>query len=472
MVHLPLPDTAAPPPASPEAAFDQGVELMQRGERQAAMIAFGEALAGDPSLAEAHINLGYLLEAEGDTVGAEKAYRQGLALDCGLKPAYLNLSALLADQGRLDEAEAVCRTLLQRDPENAGAWSNLGVIKLTAQADGQAEACLRQAMALAPDYWKAPFNLAYVLLRQGRWSEGWSHLESRPWYEAVGHALPFPRWRGGSPAGQRILLVPEAGHGDMIQFARYGAWLKAAGAIRVGCLCHPALARLFQRLEGLDEAYSLTDGLPDADWDAWVPPLSLPGCHGTTLAHLPNRVPYLSAAPEAIAHWHAPLAGLAGPRVGLVWKGNPRFENDRARTLPSLDTLAPLAAVPGIHWVSLQKGAGEEEAITHPPFPLFTCAESLTDFADTAALIAHLDLVITVDTAVAHLTGALGKPCWLLLPAFRPDWRWLKSGDESPWYPGVMRLFRQSPGEDWGRVIARVATALAEWLRQPRPPRA
>jgi hypothetical protein len=263
----------------------------------------------------------------------------------------------------------------------------------------------------------------------------------------------------------------------MIQFCRYAALAKSAGARRVAVLCHPALARLFTTLDGCDLAVPFDQALPDKDFDYWTPPLSLPGHFATRLDTIPASLPYLRPDPERAAHWASVLGRLPGQlKVGLVWKGNANFENDSERSLPSLATLAPLSSLPNtgstdgtnrLHFISLQKGAGEDEAAAPPPgLPLTHLGDQLTDFADTAALIAGLDLVISVDTAVAHLTGALGKPCWLLLPWYLPDWRWLQDRDDTPWYPGVMRLFRQPAMGDWGSVVAQVTQALRDRVEQ------
>jgi hypothetical protein len=245
----------------------------------------------------------------------------------------------------------------------------------------------------------------------------------------------------------------------MIQFCRYASLLKAQGAARIAVVCHPALKTLFATLSGVDEVFSLHDEVPKSAWDFWTPPLSLPYYCGTRIDNIPANIPYLSADPVKVATWRArlPASGLC---VGLAWKGNPRFENDKDRSLPSLDVLAPLGAVAGVHFVSLQKGPGEEEARCPPAgLSVLALGERIEDFSDTAAIIANLDLVISVDTAIAHLAGALGKPCWVLLPDYQTDWRWLSGRGDSPWYPG-MRLFRQPVGGGWGTVVAAVAAAL------------
>ncbi|MFZ3218780.1 MAG: glycosyltransferase family 9 protein, partial [Rhodoferax sp.] len=265
-----------------------------------------------------------------------------------------------------------------------------------------------------------------------------------------------------------ILVGYEGGHGDMIQFSRYVALLRAQGAARVGLLCHPALAALLGTLEGVDAVLAFDTAWPRTGWDWWVPVLSLPFLFATRLDSVPARIPYLRVPIDRRAVWRETVQRLCPQptlRVGLVWHGNPDFQNDDARSLPGLSALAPLWRVPGVQFVSLQKGRGEQEARTPPKEqPIGDVASGLQDFADTAAVVEQLDLVISVDTAVAHLSAALGTPCWLLLPAYMPDWRWLEGRDDSPWYPGVMRLFRQSPDQGWSPVVERVRAALAQRL--------
>jgi hypothetical protein len=332
----------------------------------------------------------------------------------------------------------------------------VGVLLACLQREAEAEHCYRTAMALAPDYKNAPFNLAYLLLRQGRFDEGWRAFEARDWYARLAAHFDLPRWHGELLHGKRLVIGFEGGHGDMIQFCRYCEQLKALGAARVGVVCHPGLAALFGSLRGADAIIPLDQPFDWADWDVWAAPLSLPLHFRTTVDTVPVALPYLASEPDRVARLAPLLAAAPGElKVGLVWKGNPRFENDAARSLPGFATLTPLLKVTGVRWFSLQKDEGElTTGITD-------LAPVIGDFADTAALIAGLDLVITVDTACAHLAGALGKPCWVLLPAWMPDWRWLADRADTPWYPHVMRLFRQRRDGAWDEVVTEVAAALA-----------
>lgn len=468
----PLRILAASLPDAP-ALFEQGVRLMLGGDAAAAESLFQQAAAAAPDLAEAHANLGYLQDLRGARDAAEASYRRALVLAPHTVETLLNLGGLLAQRMQLGEAETCYRQALALQPDNAQLWSNLGALCANLHRDEEAESCCRHAIALAPERPKARFNLSYLLLRQGRYEEGWACFESRDWYQALARRLVCPRWQGEPLAGQAVLLGYEAGHGDMIQFCRYAAELKARGAARVGLLCHPALKRLFATgLPAVDAVIAFDEPLPERGWDVWTPLMSCPLHCQTRLDSVPAALPYLLSQPAWVDDWQAALAASVLPgrvRVGLAWKGNPRFDNDADRSLDGLEVLAPLWRVPGVSFVSLQKGAGEDQA-RQPPLgqPLLDLGSQAQDFADLAAMVAGLDLVISVDTAVAHLAGALGKPCWLMLPWYQTDWRWLDERTDSPWYPGVMRLFRQREAGDWAPVVGQLAAALAEF--QPGVP--
>lgn len=446
------------------ALFAAGSDCLAGGDLAGAEALLCEALRLAPELAEAHANLALVRERQGQPEAAEASYRRALALAPRQSGILVNYAGLLAARRRHADAEALYLAALQADPGSVRAWTHLGVLLATGKREDEAEQCYRTALGLDPDAAEARFDLAYLLLRQGRYAEGWPCLEARDWYAPIERSLGLPRWQGEALAGKSLLIGLEAGHGDMIQFCRYVPLLKAAGARRVSVLCHPPLARLLRTLPGVDEVLAVGDPAPAESWDYWSPPLSLP-CHlQTRLETIPGRLPYLAAEPALVEAWAARMAAGAGLRVGLVWKGNPRFENDGERSLSSLHELAPLAGIPGLRFYSLQKGAGEAEA-SDPgrPFPIVDLGSRIADFTDTAAIIANLDLVISVDTAAAHLAGALGKPCWVLLPDYQTDWRWLAGRDDSPWYPGVVRLFRQPAGGGWSPVIAAVAAALGRF---------
>jgi len=314
---------------------------------------------------------------------------------------------------------------------------------------------------LDPAYAKAHINLAYLCLRQGRFEEGWEHYDRRTWQCDHASRVDAPRWDGRPLDGMSLLIGHEGGFGDAIQFSRYVEVLKRRGARRVSLLCPPPLERLFASLRGVDDVLSTDEPLPRRGWDAWTSLMSTPLHCKTRLDSIPGAEPYLRAEPAAAARWERTLPAT-GVRVGLAWHGNRKFENDAARSLPSLAALAPLAGVAGASFVSLQAEPVDGAARSiRDALALVEPACGAADFADTAAVIAGLDLVIAVDTAVAHLAGALGKPCWILLADQMTDWRWLADRDDTPWYPRA-RLFRQRTRGDWTGPVARVAEALAD----------
>ncbi|MBF0557812.1 MAG: tetratricopeptide repeat protein [Nitrospirae bacterium] len=448
--------------------FFKGNSCMAAGDDDGAESCFREALRLSPDFAEAYANLAFLLAKKGVPEEAERCYGRSIALNASCPQTYLNFGAFLAKQKRFEEADAAYSLAIMLNPQSPAAWSNRGVLYACMKREKEAEEFYRMALNLDNGYSEARFNLSYILLRQGRFEEGWYCLEARNWYGVQKGHLECPRWQGEVLTGKSLLIVIEKGHGDMIHFCRYAAVLKAQGVSQITLICHPALKTLFATLEGVDTVISYDEKVRVLGWDYWTPPLSIPYYCKTRIDSIPATLPYLKALPEQIAKWEPMLPG-DGIRVGLVWKGNPKFENDADRSIPGLSLLAPLWAVANVHFISLQKGAGEDEA-EHPPagLSLIHLGSRIKDFADAAAIVASLDLVICVDTAVAHLTGALGKPCWVLLPGYMTDWRWLTGRNDSPWYPGVMRLFRQREVGNWTAVIAEVGVALERFMQEQR----
>lgn len=465
-------------PDQAQALYAEGNRCLAAGDAAGAEECFLRALALEPAHAGGRANLGYLKESAGALDEAESHYRQALALMPDHAQLYLNLGALLLKRRQFEQAEVILRLAAEMAPTLPVAWNQLGMLLACVQREQEAEQCYRHALTLDPAHARTRFNLSYILLRQGRLREGWPLLDARWEFEQLPQFFDCPRWQGESLQGKALAIGVEAGQGDMIQFCRYTALLKARGAARIGVVCHPALQQLFTSLPGVDQVFRFDQPVPPGGWDYWTLPMSLPGLLDTRLDIIPAPIPYLAADPAQAAHWRAvlqaadPGTAAAPLRVGLAWKGNPDFENDADRSLPSLAVLAPLArlshaagATAAVQFISLQKGPGQHEADEQAaagadglrPLPL---GAQLRDFADTAALIVNLDLVISVDSAVAHLAGALGKPCWLLLPHYRCDWRWLTQRDDTPWYPGSTRLFRQAAAGDWAPVIEAVAAAL------------
>jgi Flp pilus assembly protein TadD len=505
--------------AAPEDAdlhYDLGLALARAGRTAEAAAAYREAVARAPAHAEAHNNLGVALAALCETEAAEECYRAALRHAPGLAAAEANLGALLCRVGRWDEAEEALRRALRAAPDVPAALNSLGTALAARRASAEAEECYRRALALDPAYAEAhnnlgtlleaegrfaeaeqalgaalrlrpdyaeaasnlgnvlvalgrldeaehayraalrlrpgeassEYNLGVALLSAGRLREGWAGYERR-WDRrgAARRELPAPLWKGEEIGGRILLVHAEQGLGDTIQFCRFLPLLRARHLIFE--VPRP-LARLLagQRVG----ARIVASGEPLPPFDLHCPLMSLPHRLGTTLETIPAG-PYLAADPGLVAAWAARLAALPGLKVGLVWAGNRDFAADARRSIdPAL--LAPLLGVPGATFVSLQLGA-------RAPAPaLADWTGEIEDFADTAGLVAALDLVIGVDTASVHLAGALGKPVWLL-NRFDSCWRWLRDRPDSPWYP-TLRQFRQASPGDWEGVIGAARAALIQ----------
>ena len=449
------------------ACLQRGFDLHRAGQMDAAEPCYRAALQRRPEFPAAWANLGLLRMAAGALDEAEQHQREALRLDPAFPGATLNLAVALQSRGRLQEAEAVYRDALRLGADAAQVHNNLGVLLRELGRVAEAEANCREALRLRPDMADAQANLAMVLLLTGRWAEAWPYYEAR-WrigdLAAARRAFAPPLWTGEQPvAGRTILLHAEQGFGDTLQFCRYAPLVAARGG-RVVLEVQPPLVRLLAGLRGIAQVVAQGDALPD--FDLHCPLMSLPRAFGTTPETVPGNVPYLAADPALADAWRDVLAALPGRRVGLVWAGSGRAwlahaaALDRRRSMRLAD-MAPLGSVRGCSFVSLQLGPPAAQ-LNEPPegLPVYDVADRLGDFADTAALVANLDLVITVDTAVAHLAGALGRPVWLL-NRFDSCWRWLLGRDDSLWYPGL-RQFRRDGQEDWASVMQRVADALEQ----------
>jgi len=470
-------------PGDAAALANLAVRLGETGRAAEAETCYRRVLALSPDHAAAHTNLGLLLQNRQQLDEAEAHLRRALALAPTSAAVLSNLGNLLAQRDAPIEAEACLRRALALDPHWAAAHNSLGVLLDTLQQDAAAEAHFRRALELRPGYPLARLSLAYLLLAQGRFDEGWPLYEARhdPALPDNGIAppdVPFPRWHGESLAGRALLIWPEQGLGDQIQFCRYVPRLKALGAARITLVCQRQLQALFETLPGVDRvvAADVVDNVFQVDaaaltgHDVWSFPISIATLLRTDLSTLPQApLPYLHAAPPRIETWTRRCADHADGmlRVGLVWRGNPRHHNDAERSLPGLATLAKLWSVRGVRFFSLQAGSAGMAALTPPAGqPLQHLGSEFGDFAGTAAALAAMDLLICVDTSIAHLAGALAMPCWVLLPQHRTDWRWLRERDDSPWYPSGMRLFRQAQRGDWAALIERVRDALAAWAER------
>jgi tetratricopeptide (TPR) repeat protein len=452
-------------PNFPEAHNNLGLVLRRLSRVDEAIARCQEALRQRPDFAEAFNNLGTAFLRQEKWEDAADCFRRALTLRPDLAMAHVNLATYYWRHDRLDEGLAECREALSREPNLAPGQNTLGAILLKQGNFAQARAHLDEAIRLDPKFAEAHSNRALVLLQQGEFQEGWREYEWR-WQCPDYVARPFQRpiWDGSPVAGKTVLLHAEQGLGDTLQFIRYAPQVKTLGA-RVIVGCPKGLFPLLRACPGIDQLVSQEE--PEPAFDVHAPLLSLPRILGTTSDTIPADIPYLFADPALVEHWRRELATLPGFKVGIAWKGNSKHPMDRHRSIPLMQ-FAPLAGQ-GVHLLSLQKGEGAEQfadiagrfAVTDlgPRLDLHSGA-----FMDTAAVMKNLDLVVTSDTAIAHLAGGLGVPVWVAVP-FVADWRWLLHRDDSPWYP-TMRLFRQTVPGQWDDVFARLAVELDHLMRQ------
>ena len=432
-----------------------GNVLRAQGRTAEALASYRTAHDLEPRAATAQNNLALGLKAVGRLDEAEQAARRAIALQPDFPEAHAALGAILADAGKLDAAEQALKQAIALRPGYAEAHDDLGtVLKERGQAL-EAVSAFRQAVQLKPDFANAHNNLAMALLADGAFEEGWREYEWR-WKTSrmapAWRGFAQPQWRGEAGEGRTLLLWAEQGFGDTIQFCRYAALARDRG-FRVIMEVQPPLARLLKSLEGAGAV--VAQGAAPRAFDLHCPLLSLPLAFDTRLETIPGAGPYLAADSADIERWAKRLGDGKGLKVGIAWSGNPNTTAHTRRSLP-LDQLARLTEAAGVRFVSLQKDAGEQVRGR----PILDLMGEAASFADTAALIANLDLVISVDTAVAHLAAAMGKPVWLL-DRFDPDWRWLLGRRDSPWYPSLT-LYRQPAPGDWGAVIAAVTADLRE----------
>jgi tetratricopeptide (TPR) repeat protein len=455
-------------PSYPEAHNNLGNALADKDQLDEAAACYREALKYNPSYPEAHNNLGNTLARLKRIDEAVRCYHRALQQNPDYAEAYNNLANTLADEGRLAEAVACYREAMRLNPTYAEAYNNLGITLGKQRKYGDAGDCYREALRLKPDYPDAHLNRALCWLQAGQWEQGWPEYEWR--WRCRGVSRPNftqPAWGGEPLAGRTIFVYSEQGLGDTFQFIRYAPLIKRRGGI-VMFECQPQLVPLISRCPGLDRL--VPKGTPVPDFQAHSALLSLPWALRTTLSTVIADVPYLYADPALVTYWREELAHLRGYRIGINWQGNPEYKGDRHRSIP-LERFAPLADLPEVQLLSLQKGLGAEQlAACGERMRIVELGSRLDEkagaFMDTAAVLMNLDLFVTSDTAVAHLAGALGVPTWLALP-WSADWRWLEIRADSPWYP-TMRLFRQSEPGDWETVFRRMADDLAPMLDAPK----
>lgn len=451
-------------PQHAETHNNLGVVLAEQGLPAEAVHRYRHALQLKPDYAEAHYNLGNALKALDRLDEAVTCYRQAIGFSPQFTPAHLNLGIALSAQGKPDEAAVSYRAAVRLDPNSPKAHNNLGLALVQQNQLEEALACYERSLNLQPDFADAHYNRALALLVRGDFERGWAEYEWR-WRlaEIPARSFPKPRWDGSSLEGRTVLLHAEQGLGDTIQFVRYAALVQRRGG-RVLLECPPALIPLLSTCPGVDGL--IPRGAPPPDYDWHAPLLSLPGIFQTTASTIPTAIPYLSVDPQETERWREKLSALPGFKIGITWQGSPGYRWDRQRSL-ALTHFEPIARLASVRLFSLQKGLGTEQLRGLPAsFPITdlgtTLDESTGAFVETAAVMKNLDLIITCDTAIGHLAGALGVPVWIMLP-FAPEWRWLLDRADSPWYPTV-RLFRQTRLNDWASVLQQIAAALKQRL--------
>jgi len=453
-------------PVYAEAYNNMGLAFQEKGDLDESIHCFQKAIESSPGLFHAYFNMGVSHKYRKNVDDAIFCFQRALLLKPDLSAAYNRLGTIFREQGQLDKAIFCFQKEIEIDPENAQAYNNLGSAFHDTGEINEAIRCFQKSLRLRPDHVETNWNLALAQLLKGDFLEGWARYEWRlrkPDWTSVHVPIDhLPPWDGCAFPGQRLLIRCEQGMGDVIQFVRYLPMVKARGGTVI-LEVETSLARLLKGCRGISELVSPHSGTePVHRFDYQLSLLSLPRVFNTTHLTIPAQIPYLSAEEKLIALWKERLRGLEGLRIGICWQGNPSYKGDSFRSIP-LRHFFCLAAMDGVHLISLQKGHGLEQMTNLPKDVSIIDFGPLLDastgaFVDTGALMKQLDLVVTSDTAVAHLAGALGVPVWVLLQHV-PEWRWGLTGENTAWYP-TMRLFRQDRSGDWAGVFERVCSEL------------
>jgi tetratricopeptide (TPR) repeat protein len=447
---------------SPRHFFQQGIEAFRKGIPGQAEAFFQKSVEAAPGQADVWFWLGLALAQQARMDESVTAFSQAAVLEPTNADYQYNLGLAMQHGGDISAACGCYEKAVSLRPGYADAWYNLGVARQSLGLESGAISAYDHLLSLEISSADRRFalemlyGLSFILLARGKWTSiAWKAYESR-WDFRSGFQrpeTPFPQWDGQSPQGKRLLIWPEQGFGDNIMMFRYALWLAQQGAL-VTVLASPLLRSLFQRQHENVKVVSTID--PKDFYDGHRPMMGLLEALQVTPSSILSPSCYLHSRPESRPDW--PLRGL---QVGVVWSGGSNTGHDPLRSLSHLRALSPLLAIPGIFWHSLQKGAREDECLE---FGIPQPSKAFNDFDDTAAVIRHLDLVITVDTAVAHLAGALGKPVWILLPT-PAEWRWYPYGETTQWYPSARLFIQKTPG-DWDEVILRVKLELAKKAAQ------
>ena len=443
-----------------EAHYNLGVILKKRGHWREAKQCYRRAIELRPGYIDAMTNLGNILNEYGEADSALELFQNVLDRKPNDLAVRYNCSFCLKRLYRLDQAEQLCLQILEEDDEFIPAMINLGDIYREYGDFETAKSWFERVLNLQPSNPDAKFGLSMVLFLEGKWDQAWPLYETRldnP-NRCVSSIPRSHRWDGSAQPDKTLVIICEQGLGDIVQFIRYVPLVRK----RVGrliFLCPSKFESLFRQVEGIDHYARNTEGLK---WDLGASLLSLPALMGTTVDTVPPFSRYLQAPAEKVQLWRSRI-GEGGCHVGLCWVGSKYNPRDRVRSL-EFEQLLPLASVEGVHFHSLQvdEHAGGIEPFRHV-MPVHDWSARLTDFTETAALIENLDLVITCDTSVAHLAGAMAKPVWMMV-SYISDWRWLMDREDTPWYP-TMRLFRQPAANDWSSVTDRIKNELAQWIQ-------
>ncbi len=455
-------------PADPVAHFNLAGAHRNCGQMVKAITHLEKALGLAPDFYAAYHNLGELLGKLGRYGEAAEKYRQALRVKPDAPESWNGLGNALTNLGQTGEATDCFKRAIGLRPEYAGAYTNLGIACYEARQLSLAEKCYRQALELDAGLVEAEFNLGLVHLLKGDLEKGWAAYEKRfsksDWAANYPFRLDRPRWDGRPFKGQRLLIHDEQGLGDTLQFVRYLERVKSLGG-EVLLETRKPFLKLLENIRGVDQLVERSqDGRPRVEFDLYCPLLSLPMIFSTTRDSVPAPVPYIRADPEKAAQWTGRLDAQAF-KIGLVWSGNPTHFRGLNRSA-ALGDFEALLRTPGVRFYGFQKGEAAREAEAFVKAGLLeNLGEDFTDFSDTAAAMENMDLVISIDTSVAHLAGAMGKPAWVLLN-HAADWRWLLDRSDSPWYP-TMRLFRQGKHENWIDVLESIRNALSEVITKP-----
>jgi len=442
-----------------------GLSYQDKEQYDEALKCYQKALQLNPNLADAYNNIGNVLRTKEEFEDSLKYYEKALSLNPNLPESYIGIGCYYQQKEDMDKAMIYYKKALSIDGDSKDAYFSMGAIYSEKGMNDESIDCYRKAISINPNFVYPHYNISFCLLLKGNFEEGWAEYEWR-WktkeFEALRRDFGKPRWYGEEIRGKRIFLTCEQGLGDAIQFVRYAKRVKDLGA-EVILEVPKVLHRLFMYVEGIDSLVIVGSELPN--FDVYCPLLSLPYVFKTNLETIPNEVPYIKVNSETIEMWGEKIEkGKDRLNVGIAWTGNPKHKRDKYRSI-RLEKFAIFNELKGVRYYSLQVGVGSEQLKeVGSKFEIVDLTGEIKDFFDTAGLIMNLDLVITVDTSVAHLAGALGKQVWVFIP-FVPDWRWMLNREDSPWYP-TMRLFRQNERNDWDSVIKRVYEELGKLVNK------